>query len=277
MTAFQLTPEEYARQFEGDAVLKTGLVMDDMDGVWLAWETDPTAVQAMLPPAMDFAAPIVMSYLVNADTKFAGPYNEAALIIPCVYNGEPGAILQSLLLEGPGAPQALYFGREMAGMPKKICDAVNVEIGKTAASASIVKDGIKILDAKLELGAYNTPAGEQFFGANVPGVETHGGKTFLMKYNLEQYDDGHMGFENGRVLVTESDTKYETWTPATATIELAECENAPWASLPVKQVLAAGVGKYSMYNFVTYKVGEFDLDANMPYLLRARFDSGLFA
>lgn len=276
MSTFYLTPEEYARQFEGDAILKNGLVMDKMEGIWLAWATDPAAVQATLPPCMDFATPVVLCYIVKADTKFAGAYNEAAMIIPCVYQGKPGAVLQSLLLCGPGAPQALYFGREMASMPKKICDDIQIELGDTTASATVVKSGVEMLKCQLDLGEYNTPAGLEMFGTNIPGQPFHQ-ESFLMKYNLEQYDDGHMSFENGRVLVTENDTLYETWTPATAQVQLAECADAPWASLPVGQVLAAGVGTYSMYNFVTYKAGDFDIDANMPYLLRARFDQKVFA
>ncbi|MDO4400214.1 MAG: acetoacetate decarboxylase family protein [Coriobacteriia bacterium] len=274
MTTFQLSPEEFARQYADDGILKNGLVMDDMEGIWLAWATDPAAVQAMLPPAVEFAAPVVLSYIVKADTKFAGTYNEAAMIIPCVYQGKPSAILQSLLLCGPGAYQALYFGREMAGMPKKICDDVIVELGEETASATIVKSGVEVLKCQLKIGEYNTPAGNEMFGANVPGQPFHQ-DSFLMKFNLEQYDDGHIGFENGRMLVTENDTCYEYWKPATAEIQLTECADAPWASLPVAQVLAAGVGKYSMYNFITYKIGEFDAEENAPYLLRARFDSKL--
>ena len=57
MTTFQLSPEEFARQYADDGILKNGLVMDDMEGIWLAWATDPAAVQAMLPPAVEFAAP----------------------------------------------------------------------------------------------------------------------------------------------------------------------------------------------------------------------------
>ncbi len=33
--------------------------------------------------------------------------------------------------------------------------------------------------------------------------------------------------------------------------------------------------EYSMYNFITYKIGEFDAVDNAPYLLRARFDGKL--
>ena len=54
-----------------------------------------------------------------------------------------------------------------------------------------------------------------------------------------------------------------------------EVSRAPRGLVPLAQVLAAGVGKYSMYNFITYKIGEFDAEENAPYLLRARFDGKL--
>ena len=130
----------------------------------------------------------------------------------------------------------------------------------------IIKDGVTLLDCSLKLGSYNTPAGEQMFGANVPGNVVKN-DTFLLKYDLVQADDGHMYFDNGRVLVTHSNSEYEYWMPATAEVTLTPCNNAPWASLPVKQVLAAGFGKYKMDGFTTERIGDMDTEENMPWLL----------
>lgn len=275
-TNFAFTDEEYSRQYSDRGILKNGLVMDEMEGIWLAWETEPEAVQALLPDTLDFIAPVVMSYIVKADTAFAGAYNEAALIVMAAHDGVPGGYLQSILLEGPGAPQAEYLGREMAGMPKKLCDAIVVENDGATAHASITKSGVTLLDCTVDLGEYNTPAGNEVFGDHIVGETVPGGLTYLIKYNLEQYPDGHMGFENGRLLTTSNDTRYETWTPGTASITLTDCPDAPWASLPVKTVLAGGFGKYSMFNFTTEKVCDIDIDRNIKALLKTRFDSRLF-
>lgn len=128
------------------------------------------------------------------------------------------------------------MGREMAGMPKKACDSIIVEKNGDTAHGAIIKDGVTLLDCSLKLGSYNTPAGEQMFGANVPGNVVKN-DTFLLKYDLEQADDGHMYFDNGRVLVTHSNSEYEYWMPATAEVTLTPCNNAPWASLPVNKCL----------------------------------------
>lgn len=272
---FAMTPEEYAALYTGDHIIKHGLEMNMMEGIWLAWETDPEAVAAALPPVLQFAAPIVMAYIVKADTEFAGAYNEACMIVPCAYEGRPGAIQLSILLEGPGAPMASCMGREMAGMPKKACDSIIVEKNGDTAHGAIIKDGVTLLDCSLKLGSYNTPAGEQMFGANVPGNVVKN-DTFLLKYDLEQADDGHMYFDNGRVLVTHSNSEYEYWMPASAEVTLTPCNNAPWASLPVKQVLAAGFGKYKMDGFTTERIGDMDTEENMPWLLKARYDDKLF-
>lgn len=274
MNNFAISKEAYEGLNNTQHVLGHGLEMNEMEGIWVAWETDPEAVSAALPPALQFAAPIIMAYVVKCDTEFAGAYNEACMIVPCAFEGRPGGYQMSLLLEGKGAPMAFCMGREMAGMPKKFCDAVNVSKDGDVVQANIVKDGITVLDASVKLGQYNTPAGEQMFGGNEPGNVSRA-DIFLLKYNTEQADDGHMYFDNGRVLVTSGATAYEHWTPGTAELALKPCENAPWVSFPVKQVLGAGYGKFAMKEFTTEKIGEFDAEANMPWLLRARYDDGL--
>lgn len=274
--AFCLSEDNYKTLFGKDHILGHGLEMNEMEGIWLAWETDPEAVAAALPPALQFAAPIVMAYVVKCDTEFAGAYDEACMIVPCAYEGRPGGYQMSILLEGEGAPMASCMGREMAGMPKKSCDAIDVVKDGDSVHATIVKDGVVVLDAKVRLGQYNTPAGKDLFGANEPGNVARA-DTFLLKYNTEQAEDGHMYFDDGRVLVTSGATEYEHWMPGSAELTLTPCENAPWASLPVKQVLAAGFGKFKMDQFITEKIGEFDAEATMPWLLRARYDKGLFA
>ena len=77
---FYLTQDEYKKLYSDGAIFNTGLEMNEMKGIWLAWETDPEAIKALLPPALGFVAPVVMTYIVNANTKFAGTYNEVALL-----------------------------------------------------------------------------------------------------------------------------------------------------------------------------------------------------
>jgi len=272
---FQMTDGEYKSLFKQDKTLGHGLTMDDMEGVWLAWETDPKALEAVLPPIFGYVAPIVMCYVMKCGTTFTAAYDEACTIVLASYKGEPAALQTSMLLCGDGAPQAAFLGREMAGMPKKICDDISVTRDGDSAHATIVKDGVTILSCALELGAYNTLGGDQVFtdwadGAVIPSA------TWLPKFNLEQYEDGHMGFENGRLLKTVAQSFYETWIPATAEITLQSCENAPWGCLPVRTVIAGGYAKYAMRGFRTFKIDDVDAQKLAPYMLRPRYDAALF-
>ena len=276
-SSFSLTPAEFEKQYTGTALLKTGLIMDDMEGIWLAWQTDQSAIEAALPPCLEFAAPVAMTYITQVDTGFAGPYREAALIVPCHYGDVYGAYMQSILLEGPGAPQATIFGREMAGMPKKICDSVSVELEGDIAKGRIVKDGVNVLETVVKLGEYNTPAGNEIFAGRVAGAALPNDNTFLVKYDLEQAEDGHMFFTNGRLSTTDNITKWSSWTPGTAEITLNDCPNAPWSSLPVRAILAAGYGKFSMTDFSTREIAKIDIDENIRYLLPARYERRLFS
>ena len=67
---FYLTQDEYKKLYSDGAIFNTGLEMNEMEGIWLAWETDPEAIKALLPPALGFVAPVVMTYIVNANTKW---------------------------------------------------------------------------------------------------------------------------------------------------------------------------------------------------------------
>lgn len=47
---FYLTQDEYKKLYSDGAIFNTGLEMNEMEGIWLAWETDPEAIKALLPP-----------------------------------------------------------------------------------------------------------------------------------------------------------------------------------------------------------------------------------
>ena len=95
--------------------------MDNCEGLFASWATDPAALKAVLPEPLAMMAPVVTVYSVNVyDANFASPYREAALIIPVLCNGTPGLYPVSFMLEG--ADNAVFVGRDQLGMPKKNAD-----------------------------------------------------------------------------------------------------------------------------------------------------------
>lgn len=65
--------------------------MNNCEGLFCAWQTDMEAVQRALPAPLMAFMPVVEMYSVNVyNPNFSSPYREAALIIPCLYNGQIG-------------------------------------------------------------------------------------------------------------------------------------------------------------------------------------------
>jgi acetoacetate decarboxylase len=275
--SFVLTKEEVERLHAPGTPLGSGLRMDNMEGVFASWVTNPEKVQKMLPAPLKMLAPVVTVYIVNIDgTNFTPAYREAALILPVTYNGAPGAYLVSLFVNGPGAPMAALLGREMAGLPKKFADDISVIRVGDSATASFVKDGIRVINVELELGSYNIPDAVQVFGRNIPG-ENVPGDSYFIKVDLDQDETGALNFSNSRLIKCTSQTKYAKWLPASANVTLQKSANAPWAELEVVQVLGGGYSNHSMFDFATKEVAKLDSNEVMPCLLTARYDIDVLA
>lgn len=275
MNSFGMSPDEIRAMRGPGTTLDAGLKMEREEGIFVTWATDPEKLQAVLPPPLTMAAPAVTAYVVNIDgTNFGSAYREAALLAPVMLNGTFGMYLISLFVQGPGAEQAALLGREMAGLPKKFSETVRVDrIGDTV-HAYAVRGGVRVVDVTARIGEYNTPAAQEIFAANTAGAEVRG-ESFFYKFDLDQIEDGSMQFTRARVIQATNTTVYEDWLPATATVELGESANDPWAGLPVGVVLGAGYTRFKMVDFVSTKVADVEADEVMPYLLKARYDSDL--
>ncbi len=105
--------------------------MNNQEGLYIYWETDPAAARRVLPPQLDLvdpAHPIAMVYVVNIrEPTFAPWYMEGGLSLLCRYGEIVGVYFLNLQLSGPGAQMGLCSGRESAGLPKKMCERIVVE------------------------------------------------------------------------------------------------------------------------------------------------------
>ena len=270
--SFLLTPEEIKTYQAKGTTFGDGLKMDQEEGIFVAWVSNPEKVQKILPPPLKMLAPVATVYINNIDgTNFSTAYREACLIIPVLYNDAPGAYLVSLFVHGPGGAQAAFLGREMAGLPKKFADNISLTRVGDTVKAYVEKDGVRFIDVDMEIGAYNTPDAEQVFAGNKSGAVV-GGDSYFIKFDLEQDETGKMNFSNSRINMSTSKTLYHEWLPSSAKVTLQPAANAPWSELEVVQVLGAGYAKYGMYDFVTSELGKLNTEEVMPYLITARYD-----
>jgi acetoacetate decarboxylase len=249
--------------------------MNTQEGLYISWMTKPEVVQKVLPPQLKMVAPIVSVYIVNIqEPTFTARYLEGAISIPVICNGKQGLYCLSLMLSGPGSEMGTYAGREVSGIPKKLCDGISVERIDNYAHAYIERHGIRIIDVEVEIGEYNSPQAKNVFSNQGPGTVVPS-YAFFYKYDVGKNEKGEMAFSNGRLNASQTVITYKTWEPATAKVILQPSLEDPWAELEVVEVLGAGYSQNSTALTNVELVEEINAGEIMSYLFSGRFDRGI--
>ncbi|MCC8067312.1 MAG: acetoacetate decarboxylase family protein [Clostridiales bacterium] len=262
-----------------DSVFSKGCEMRNEEGIFVCCETKMEILRRIVPPCFEIPAAVVNFYIINMpDNNFGLGYNECAMIIPVTYNGEPGIFFRSHFLNSKKAfcgPFGGMVGRELAGFPKKPCDDITLVVSENRFHGFCVKDGVRFLDIEAELGEYNTPAGKEIYHSNETGEKTMG-TMYLIKWDLEEGEDGRCEFRNARLLSNYADSTYTSWTPATAKVTLRSTANAPWAEVEITKVLAAGYGSFQNINSSVKFLTELDSKEIMQYMMKSHYDVGFY-
>lgn len=253
--------------------------MNNEEGLYVYWETDPAAARRVLPPMfelLDPAHPIVMVYVVNIrEPTFAPWYMEGGICLLCRYGETTGVYFTNLQLSGPGALMGLCSGREFSGLPKKICERIVVERNGDWAGAFIESKGRRIFAIETEIGAYNDPLMEMLCRGVGPGSRGRGA-CFLFQYESGRAPDGHLTFPKMALINYDSVTDYQTWEPARiASIEMEPSLDDPWAELAVVKPLGAGYSINSNWVAGLTRLAEFqgsEADGLISYLFAGRWD-----
>lgn len=250
--------------------------MNNQEGIYVCWSTNPATVQRILPPPLEMVGPVVFAYIINIqEPTFCCRYTEGAMAIPAVCNGVSGLYWINFMLSGPGALMGTFGGREVAGIPKKIADEIRVERKGNYAHAYVERHGIRIIDVEMDInGQYNNEAAKGVFGEPAPGLEVLLQGLFY-KFDVNKDKEGKIHFSDGRLTSLVFDTVYTGWEKGTAKVTLKDSIEDPWAELEVIEVLGAG---YCHNNIDLAKgevITEVDIDEVMPYLMSGRFDKGV--
>ncbi|MFV0441016.1 MAG: acetoacetate decarboxylase family protein [Lachnospirales bacterium] len=250
--------------------------MNNQEGIYVCWSTDPKVVKRILPPPLEMVGPVVFAYIINIqEATFCSRYTEGAMAIPATYNGVQGLYWTSFMLGGPGAQMGTFAGREVGGIPKKIADEIRVERSGNYAHAYVERHGIRIIDVELDItGKYNNIAAKGVFGEPVKDLEVllNG---FFYKYDVNKNEDGIVEFSDGRLITVAFDTVYDKWEKGEAKVTLTDSIEDPWAELEVIEVLGAGYCRNSIDLSKSTKLTDVNLDEVLPYILNARFDKGV--
>lgn len=253
--------------------------MNNEEGLYVYWETDPATARRVLPPPLDLLFPdhpLVMTYVVNIrEPTFAPWYMEGGIALLARYGATTGVYFLNLQLSGPGAAMGLCGGREFSGLPKKLCERIVVERTDDCARACIVSKGRRIFEVEVELGDYNDPRMQQMHADVGPGRQGRG-SCLLFQYESARAPDGHMVFPTMHLINYDSVTDYQTWEPGCIrSIEMQPSLDDPWAEIVVVKPLGAAYSINSNWVPSVSRLAQFEgeeADDLISYLLTGRWD-----
>lgn len=266
--SFVKTPEEINHFTSG----KNAAWLNNSEGIFTVWASNQESIQKVLPAPLKAIGPIVTSYVINVhEPNFSTSYKEAALILPCAYNGQPAAYTLSMLLDG--TDNGVFTGREELGIPKKNANISLSRVGDVA-KAKVERYGTTIYEVECEIGAYNTPTAQAVFGERGPGFKSEG-KQIFFKYDIDQDEEANLTFSNLKLLEVKNQMNFYAWEPATGNVTLKPSVNDPWAELPVLQVIGSAWGRMDI-GLLGAKATPLDnIAETIPYLL-TKYDSPVF-
>ena len=252
-------------------------LMDEQEGVYLAYLTDPAAIARILPPPLKpFSMPVVtLSVCHIRKPTFADDYYEAILGVYCTYGKSLGLYPISLVLGGPGSEMAVQCGRDNGSIPKKLGAEFVMRRNGNTVTAAVTRRGTQLVDIHMELGRYNSPLTHALYQAPAAGKQVFGGG-FYFHFDRQPDESGVSHFMNGALLQNLCEYNYKSWERGTVELGLNSSLDDPWAELPINTLVG---GAYSSNSLLVHKlnlVERLNADDIVPYLLTGRYDQTAF-
>lgn len=252
-------------------------LMENQEGVYMAYLTDPAAIARLLPPPLKpFTMPVVtLSVCHIQNPTFADDYYEAILGVYATYGKQLGLYPLGLVLGGKGAEMAVQCGRDNGSIPKKLGAEFVIRRSGNTVTAAVTRRGTQLVDLSMEVGRYNSPLTHALYQAPAPGKKVFGGG-FYFHFDRQPDENGVSHFGNGALLGNLCEYTYKSWEPGTVSLALKSSADDPWAELPVNTIVG---GAYSANDLLVHKLNlleKLDADTVIPYLLTGRYDRTAF-
>jgi 2,4-dienoyl-CoA reductase-like NADH-dependent reductase (Old Yellow Enzyme family)/thioredoxin reductase/acetoacetate decarboxylase len=252
-------------------------LMDDQEGVYITYLTDPAAIAKILPPPLKpFSLPVVTLSICHINNpSFADDYYEAILGVYAMYGKTLGLYPVGLVLGGPGAEMAVQCGRDNGSIPKKLGAEFVLRRNGDTVTASVTRRGTQLVEAALNLGEYNSPLTAALYQAPAPGKQVFGGG-FYFHFDRQPDEKGVSYFRNGALLGNLCEYNYKAWEPGFASLNLKSSVDDPWAELPINTIVG---GAYSKNSLLVHKLNlleKVEAEDVIPYLLTGRYDRTAF-
>ncbi|GMQ64208.1 oxidoreductase [Vallitalea maricola] len=252
-------------------------LMDNQEGLYISYLTDPAAIKRILPPPLKpFSMPVVTLSICHVNNPtFADDYYEAILGVYATYGKSLGLYTLGLVLGGPGAEMAVQCGRDNGSIPKKLGAEFVIRRNGDTVTAGVTRRGTQLVEATMKLGEYNNPLTAALYQFPAAGKQTFGGG-FYFHFDRQPDENGESHFLNGALLMNQCEYNYQSWDPGIVSLDLKSSIDDPWAELPINTIIG---GAYSKNSLLVHKLKLIEkLEANdvVPYLLTGRYDRTTF-
>ena len=251
--------------------------MDNQEGIYISYLTDPAAIARILPPPLKpFSMPVVTLSVCHVNNPtFADDYYEAILGVYATYGKTLGLYPVGLVLGGPGAEMAVQCGRDNGSIPKKLGAEFVIRRNGDTVTAGVTRRGTQLVEATMKLGEYNSPLTAALYQFPAAGKQTFGGG-FYFHIDREPDEEGVSHFKNASLLMNQCEYNYQSWEPGLAALNLKSSVDDPWAELPINTIIGGAYSKNSLLVHKLNLVEKLEADEVVPYLLTGRYDRTAF-
>ena len=252
-------------------------LMNNQEGLYISYLTDPSAIAKILPPPLKpFSMPVVTISICHIhNPSFADDYYEAILGVYATYGKSLGLYTVGLVLGGPGAEMAVQCGRDNGSIPKKLGAEIVIRRDGDRVTAGVTRRGTQLIEASMQLGEYNSPLTGALYQFPEAGKQTFGGG-FYFHFDRMPDEKGESHFQNGALLMNQCEYNYQAWEPGTVSMNLKSSIDDPWAELPINTIIGGAYSKNSLLVHKLNLVEKLEIDDIIPYLLTGRYDRTAF-
>jgi len=252
--------------------------MNDITAATIYAIADPS-IKSLIPPPLELVEPALLTIYVSNINKptFAEPYMEGGIGVLTKLKDNigvthTGLYYFNLQLCGKGSQNAAFMGREEAGLPKKFANSISLKRVHNKISLHVERNGIRLLDANLQVGSYNDPRFSNGLESLDPrkGLMQEGA-VLTHRYNT---DDAN-GLHNMRIFYYNSPTFYFHYEPAYANVKLQSSKYDPWGEIKIAKILGGSWARNnnSVIDVTSiYSYADADALNVMRYLYTGRFD-----
>lgn len=248
--------------------------MSDQRGLYLAYTTDPSAIERILPaPLKPFSMPVVtLSVNHILRPSFTDDYYEAILGVYCYLGDQLGQYTMSLLLGGNGAEMATQLGRDNGSMPKKLGAQFSIRKEGSALCVDLARRGYRLVHVEADLGEYNSPLCHLIFQSPAAGKTTKG-CGFYYHFDRPALPQGGAQLTGGAINAALVQYDYHKWEPGYVTsLKMESSPDDPWGELPVLSVLGCAYSELDLTVLGEKKLADVDAGEFFPYVFAGWYD-----